>query len=68
MRWSDISAQTTPPNVLKLNDFSNLPAVQSSLLISKNHADLSRTAVTCQSQDPTLGPTPGPGPDDEKCD
>ena len=30
MRWSDISAQTTPPNVLKLNDFSNLPAVQSS--------------------------------------
>ena len=32
MRWSDISAQTTPPNVLKLNDFSNLPAVRSSLV------------------------------------
>ena len=30
MRWSDISAQTTQPNVLELNDFSNLPAVQSS--------------------------------------
>ena len=67
MRWPDISAQTTPPNVLELNDFSNLPAQAGPVfLILKNQADLSGTALralTCPS--PTLTVQLELAPDDE---
>ena len=57
MRGPDISAQTTPPNVLELNDFSNLPPGRASLPNLKKSADLSGTAQP--------GPTLGPAPDDD---
>ena len=58
MRWSDISAQTTQLNVLKLNDFSNLPALQfSSVQFSLLNLQKSvrsewscGTGLTCHSQ------------------
>ena len=58
MRWPDISAQTTPPNVLELNDFSNLPAQAGPVfLILKNQQ--------IWVAQPSPGPTLGPAPDDD---
>ena len=60
MRWPDISAQTTPPNVLKLNDFSNLPAGRTSL------PNLKKSGRSEWNSPLVPQPYPhGPAPDDE---